>query len=108
MRGHIRQRAKDKKTWSVVIELNKVNGKRKQKWYTIHGDKKDAEKFLTEKLRELDTGTLIDSRNINIDEAFSNLYRDTKRYLSNKETSFEKEVHNKRLILGNCEVIQNE
>ena len=46
--------------------------------------------------------------NINIDDAFSNLYRDTKRYLSNKETSFEKEVHNKSLILGNSEVIQNE
>ena len=46
--------------------------------------------------------------NINIDEAFSNLYRDTKKYLYNKETSFEKEVHNKRLILGNSEVIQNE
>lgn len=46
--------------------------------------------------------------NINIDEAFSNLYRDTKKYLFNKDTSFEKEVHNKRLILGNSEVIQNE
>lgn len=74
MRGHIRQRAKDKKTWSVVIELNKVNGKRKQKWYTIHGDKKDAEKFLTEKLRELDTGTLIDSKNINVRQYFNYWY----------------------------------
>ena len=46
--------------------------------------------------------------NINMDEAFSNLYRDTKRYLSNKATSFEKEVNNKRLIFGTCEVIQNE
>ncbi len=45
---------------------------------------------------------------INIDEAFSNLYRDTKKYLSNKETSFEKEVSNKRLILSNSEVIQDE
>ena len=45
MRGHIRQRTKDKKTWSVIIELNKVNGKRNQKWYTVHGDKKDAEKI---------------------------------------------------------------
>lgn len=42
---------------------------------------------------------------INIDEAFSNLYRDTKKYLSNKETSFEEEVSNKRLILNNSEVI---
>lgn len=74
MRGHITQRTKDRKTWSVIIELNKVNGKRKQKWYTIHGDKKDAEKFLTEKLRELDTGTLIDSRNINVRQYFNYWY----------------------------------
>lgn len=74
MRGHIRQRTQDKKTWSVIIELKKVNGKRKQKWYTIHGDKKDAEKFLTEKLRELDTGTLIDSKNINVRQYFNYWY----------------------------------
>ena len=74
MRGHITQRAKNKKIWSVVIELNKVNGKRKQKWYTVHGEKKDAEKFLTEKLRELDTGTLIDSKNINVRQYFNYLY----------------------------------
>lgn len=74
MRGHIRQRTKDNKTWSVIIELNKINGKRKQKWYTIHGDKKDAEKFLTEKLRELDTGTFIDSKNINVRQYFNYWY----------------------------------
>lgn len=74
MRGHIRQRTKDNKTWSIIIELDKVNGKRKQKWYTIHGEKKDAEKFLTEKLRELDTGTLIDSKNINVRQYFNYWY----------------------------------
>jgi len=44
----------------------------------------------------------------NIDEAFSNLYKDTKKYLLNKDTSFEKEVNNKIMILGNCEVRNNE
>ena len=70
MRGHITQRTKDNKTWSVVIELNKINGKRKQKWYTVHGDKKDAEKFLTEKLRELDTGMFIDIISITVSDYF--------------------------------------
>lgn len=74
MRGHITQRGKDKKNWSIVIELNRVNGKRKQKWFTVHGEKKDAEKFLTEKLRELDTGTLIDSKNINVRQYFNYWY----------------------------------
>lgn len=74
MRGHITQRTKDNKTWSVVIELKKVKGKRQQKWYTVKGDKKDAEKFLTEKLRELDTGTFIDSKNINVRQYFNFWY----------------------------------
>lgn len=61
MRGHIKQRGN---TWSVIIELPKdtISNKRKQKWYTVNGTKKDAEKFLTEKLRELDTGILIDTK----------------------------------------------
>ena len=74
MRGHITQRTRNNKTWSVVIELDKVNGKRKQKWYTIHGDKKDAEKFLTERLRELDTGTFINTKNINVRQYFNYWY----------------------------------
>ena len=74
MRGHIRQRTKDNKTWSVIIELNKINGKRKQKWYTVYGEKKDAERFLTEKLRELDTGAYIDSKNINVRQYFDFWY----------------------------------
>lgn len=61
MRGNIRQRAKN--SWTITIELPKdeITGKRKQKYYTVRGNKKEAEKFLTEKLRELDTGILIDT-----------------------------------------------
>lgn len=67
MRGHIKQRGN---TWSVIIELPKdvVTNKRKQKWYTVKGNKKDAEKFLTEKLRELDTGILIDTKKMKFAE----------------------------------------
>lgn len=61
MRGHIKKRGDN---WSVIIELPKdvVTEKRKQKWYTVKGNKKEAETFLTEKLRELDTGMLIDTK----------------------------------------------
>ena len=66
MRGSIKQRGKSKSKWSVVLEINKdpVTNKRRQKWYTVEGTKKDAEKFLTEKQRELDTGVFIDSKDI--------------------------------------------
>ena len=68
MRGNIRQRAKD--SWTITIELPKdcLNNKRKQKYYTFRGTKKEADVFLTEKLRELDTGLLIDTKDIRFGE----------------------------------------
>lgn len=74
MRGHIRQRTKDTKNWSVVIELGRINGKRKQKWYTVHGDKKTAEKFLIEKLNELEHGIYVDSKNMTLEEYLNYWY----------------------------------
>lgn len=67
MRGHIKKRGEN---WSVIVELPKdtIAGKRKQKWYTVKGNKKDAETFLTEKLRELDTGLLIDTKKMTLEE----------------------------------------
>ena len=68
MRGNIRQRAKN--SWTITIELprDEVSNKRRQKFFTVRGSKKDAEKFLTEKLRELDTGILIDTTKIKFGE----------------------------------------
>lgn len=68
MRGNIRQRAKN--SWTITIELPKdiIINKRKQKYYTFKGTKKEAEKFLTEKLRELDTGLLIDTKKMKVGE----------------------------------------
>lgn len=67
MRGHIKKRGKN---WSVIIELprNEITGKRKQKWYTVEGKKEEAEKFLTKKLSELDTGLLIDTQKMKFGE----------------------------------------
>jgi len=68
LRGNIRQRAKN--SWTITIEMPKdiITGKRKQKYYTVRGTKKEAEKFLTGKLRELDTGLLIDTKKIKFGE----------------------------------------
>lgn len=62
MRGYIRKRAKRKNSWSVTVDLGKdpSTGKRKQKYFTVEGSKKDAEKFLTQILRDLDTGRYMD------------------------------------------------
>lgn len=70
MRGNITSISTQKKSWKVRIELEKdVNtGKRRQKSFTVYGSKKDAERFLIEKLREFDTGILKDTRKIKFGE----------------------------------------
>jgi len=41
------------------LEKDAVTGKRRQRWVTVKGSKKDAEKKLSELLRQLDTGSYI-------------------------------------------------
>lgn len=69
-RGNITLISKEKSSWKIRIEMPKdnVTGKRKQKCFTFCGKKKEAEKFLTEKLRELDTGILIDTKKMKFTE----------------------------------------
>ena len=45
MKGHIRKRGD--KSWAVVLDLGRdETGKRRQKWHTVRGTKKDAEREL--------------------------------------------------------------
>jgi integrase len=58
MRGHIIKRGKD--SYSIAISTGKdANGKYKQQWISIKGNKKDAEKKLAEILHQLDNGTFM-------------------------------------------------
>lgn len=59
MNGHIRQRGKH--SWAVVLDLGRDSlGKRRQKWHTVHGTKKDAQRRLTELLHQFNTGTYVE------------------------------------------------
>lgn len=59
MKGHIRQRGKN--SWALVIDLGKgPDGKRRQKWHTVHGGKRKAEAELRRLLSELDNGTYVE------------------------------------------------
>ncbi len=67
MAGTITKRGKD--TWRVRIAFGvDSTGKRLTYSKTIHGSKKDAEKFLTAKLREKDLGTFVQSSAIDLDQ----------------------------------------
>ncbi len=55
MKGHMRARGRG--TWALIVELGRdAEGKRRQKWHTFHGNKKQAEAELTRLLHELNTG----------------------------------------------------
>jgi integrase len=59
MKGHLRKRGPG--VWAVVVELPRdPEGRRRQKWHTVHGTKAEAERELRRILRELDTGLYAD------------------------------------------------
>ncbi len=57
MRGHIRQRSKG--TWTLVVYTGQDpdTGKKRYKWETVRGTKKQAEAELAKLVREVETGT---------------------------------------------------
>jgi integrase len=59
MRGHIIKRGKNSYTIVLNLGIDPQTGKRKQQWVSIKGNKKDAEKRLSELLHQLDTGTFM-------------------------------------------------
>jgi integrase len=60
MRGSIQKQGK--KSWGIALSLgtDPITGKRKQKWVTIKGTRRAAEKRRTELLHQLNTGTFIE------------------------------------------------
>lgn len=75
MRGHITQRAKG--SWSISVYLGKepITNKKKYKWYTVKGTKKEAERFLIEKINEIEKGIFVDSKNMTLEEYFDYWYK---------------------------------
>ncbi len=56
MRGHIRKRGKN--SWAVWIELPRLNGKRRQETFTVHGTRKDADARLAKRITEVEAGII--------------------------------------------------
>ena len=67
MRGHIRQRSEG--TWSVVLDLGRdSSGKRRQKWQTVRGTKRDAQRELNSLLNALQTGAYVEPTKLTVGE----------------------------------------
>ena len=76
MRGHIRKRGD--RSWAIVVDagFDVDTGKRRQKWISVKGTKKDAEKKLAEVVRDLDTGTLVEPSRITMSSYLDQWMRD--------------------------------
>lgn len=68
MKGHIRQRSKG--SWSLVIDVGRdeETGKRHQRWHTVKGTKRDAERALREILHSLERGTYVAPSTLTVGE----------------------------------------
>ena len=52
MKGHIRKRGD--KSWAIVLDLGRdAEGRRRQKWHSVKGSKRAAEKELTRLLNDI-------------------------------------------------------
>lgn len=59
MKGHIRKRGKG--SWSIVLDIGRdVDGKRRQKWHSVKGSKRDAEREMARLVNELNTGSYVE------------------------------------------------
>ena len=59
MKGHIRKRGRS--SWAVVLDLGRdADGKRRQKWHSVRGTRKDAQRELARLLNQINTGAYIE------------------------------------------------
>lgn len=75
VKGHVRRRGK---SWAVVIELERdpLTGKRRQKWYSVRGTKKDAERRLAELLHQVAIGEYVEPTKLTVGEFLQRWLRD--------------------------------
>lgn len=67
MKGHIRRRGK--KSWAIVIELGRdAHGKRKQRWHSVKGTKRDAEQELHRLVHSFAQGSYVDPHKVTVGE----------------------------------------
>lgn len=86
MRGHIRPRGKD--TWALIIDVGKdpETGKRKQRWFTFKGTKREAENELARLVHEANQGTLPDATKLTVGQYLERWLQDYVRTSTSQRT----------------------
>lgn len=67
MKGHIRKRGE--RSWAIVLDLGRdASGKRRQKWHSVKGTKRDAERELSKLINALYTGDYVEPSKMRVSE----------------------------------------
>src|SRR5262245_18902705 len=100
MRGCLKQRYKG--SWSIIIELgyqtdpkDPTKLRRKQKWHTFRGTKKQAQDKLTDLLKAVKDGQYVDASKITLGEWLREWFKAARpRFRPNTATRFEGIINN--------------
>lgn len=93
MEGHVIKRGKN---YSIVYDIGRdpMTGKRKQKWETVKGTKRDADRVLRERLRNIEMGTYVQPTKITVGEYL-------KQWIENYQSNLSpRSFSGTRLLLG--------
>ncbi len=97
MKGHIRKRGKS--SWEIAIDLGRdAQGKRRQKFHTVRGTKRDAQHRLNEILHELDTGTYVEPQNMTVAEFLA-------KWLVHIETKVGRKTFSRYAEICQCHIV---
>lgn len=84
MKGHIRKRGA--RSWAIKLDVGRdpITGKRRTKWHTVHGTKRDAERECNRLLHELETGGYVEPTRLTVAEFLSRWLDDVRPNLRPK------------------------
>jgi integrase len=83
MKGHLRERSPGK--WSIVIDVpDKLTGKKKRKWHSFHGTKREAQKEAARIITEIEQGRYVEQKKATVADFFDEWLAFVKPHVSAK------------------------
>lgn len=97
MKGHLKKRGKN--SWSIVITLGRdAEGKLRQKWHTVRGPKREAQRKLNELLDNLDKGTYVEPSKVTVKDFLNDWLRVAASKVNRKTHLEYEKIVNRHLI----------
>jgi hypothetical protein len=74
MKGHIRERSPGH--WAIVLDIDSRDGKRRRKWHSFRGTKREAQRRLAELITDRERGEYIEPSKQTLSRYFEEWLRD--------------------------------